>query len=82
MQGRNGFGCNFRENQNHDCQCDCRDRDACIAVQTNGDDSCDSRCQNIDQIVTNQDETNQSIRPREQFAGAQRTLMTLLLQVL
>ncbi len=75
MQGRQGFGRDFAEHQHDQGHGDGGDQNAGLAQEVDGDDGRQRRRQNIDEIVAEQNDADQPIRPLQQPAGAQRGLV-------
>ena len=77
MQCCNSFGCNLGEDKHHNSQQYGRNGNARVAVKADGDNGRDSRGQNVNEIIANEDETNQSIGPFKQLAGSAGSPMAL-----
>ena len=67
------LGGDLCKDQNHKREDQRCDGNTSIPEQPDRNNRCDRRCQNIDQIVANQDQTNQSVGPLQEFYSASRS---------
>ena len=81
-QGGQGLGGDLGEDQDHQGQGDGRNGNAGVAPQADGQDGGDGGSENVDQVIADQDQSDQAIRSLQQFAGPAGTPMLLLTQVL
>ncbi|MNH31512.1 hypothetical protein D3C79_918880 [compost metagenome] len=65
--GGQGLGGDFAKHQHHQGQADGGDEDAEIPEQPDADDGGDGGRQYVDQVVADEDEAEQTIRPGQQF---------------
>ena len=81
MQGGNGLGCDFREDQNHQCQRHGGNKDAGVTPQADGNHRGNRRGEDIDEVVSDQDQADESVRTVQQFAGSYSAMVIVFLQV-
>src|SRR5690554_2136920 len=81
MQRCQGFGRNFGKNQDDQGQTGRGNGDTGVAPEADGNDGSDGGCQNVDEVVTDQNQADQSIRSLQQTVGLACTAVAAFDQV-
>ena len=80
MERGNGFWRDFRKDQDYERQRQGGDRNAGVAKKSDSNDCCDSRGQNVDQVVANQNQPDQSVGSLQKSDGSSRSAVTVPLR--
>ena len=81
MERGNGFWRDLRKDQDHERQRQGGDRNAGVAKKSDSNDCRDSRGQNVDQIVANQNQPDQSVGSLQESDGSSRSAVTRPLEM-